>query len=198
MRFTARIGLGLLFISVGAFLLVFLFKVKSSNNYPDTEKLMLIRKNKDLFLKTSPLSPIPERQRSSFQGLHYFPPTNEFRLPAYYESITDSVTELLGNVSFQVAGYILFSYKGKKYRLKAYYENDSTLFVPFSDETNGISTYEGGRYLHIPLPSPQEKNFHIDFNYAFFPYCAYNPDYICPKIPPENHLPIAITAGERY
>jgi uncharacterized protein len=36
----------------------------------------------------------------------------------------------------------------------------------------------------------------IDFNYAYNPYCAYNPDWNCPLPPPENWLKVAIRAGE--
>jgi uncharacterized protein (DUF1684 family) len=37
----------------------------------------------------------------------------------------------------------------------------------------------------------------IDFNYAYNPYCAYNEKYSCPIPPIENHLKIAISAGEK-
>ncbi|MBA3552146.1 MAG: DUF1684 domain-containing protein [Actinobacteria bacterium] len=37
----------------------------------------------------------------------------------------------------------------------------------------------------------------LDFNYAYNPYCAYNPGWRCPIPPIENHLTVAIRAGER-
>jgi len=37
----------------------------------------------------------------------------------------------------------------------------------------------------------------IDFNYAYNPSCAYNPQWHCPLAPPENRLPVAIPAGEQ-
>jgi uncharacterized protein (DUF1684 family) len=37
----------------------------------------------------------------------------------------------------------------------------------------------------------------IDFNYAYNPNCAYNPDWSCPLPPAENWLEEAIQAGEK-
>jgi uncharacterized protein (DUF1684 family) len=37
----------------------------------------------------------------------------------------------------------------------------------------------------------------VDFNRAYNPYCAYNENWSCPLVPPENRLNIAIRAGEK-
>jgi len=37
----------------------------------------------------------------------------------------------------------------------------------------------------------------IDLNYAYNPYCAYNPDWSCPLPPAENWLKVPIRAGEK-
>ncbi len=37
----------------------------------------------------------------------------------------------------------------------------------------------------------------LDFNLAYFPYCAYNDKYTCPIPPKENALNIEIRAGEK-
>ncbi len=37
--------------------------------------------------------------------------------------------------------------------------------------------------------------FLVDFNYAYNPYCAYNPNWSCPIPPTENRLNVAIDAG---
>ena len=37
--------------------------------------------------------------------------------------------------------------------------------------------------------------FRLDFNYAYNPYCAYNPNWSCPVPPVENRLNVAIEAG---
>ena len=36
----------------------------------------------------------------------------------------------------------------------------------------------------------------LDFNKAYNPYCAYKEGYSCPIPPDENHLKVAIPAGE--
>ncbi len=36
----------------------------------------------------------------------------------------------------------------------------------------------------------------IDFNYAYNASCAYSPRWACPLAPPENFLPVPVTAGE--
>ena len=38
---------------------------------------------------------------------------------------------------------------------------------------------------------------HIDFNYAYNPYCTYNERWACPIPPAENRLGVALRAGER-
>ena len=63
----------------------------------------------------------------------------------------------------------------------------------FLDATNGIDTYDGGRFLDMKVPKSNEVI--IDFNKAYNPYCAYNPVYSCPIVPLENELPIEIKAG---
>jgi uncharacterized protein (DUF1684 family) len=42
-----------------------------------------------------------------------------------------------------------------------------------------------------------EGRLAVDFNYAYNPYCAYNELWSCPIPPPENHLRVAIEAGEK-
>jgi hypothetical protein len=38
----------------------------------------------------------------------------------------------------------------------------------------------------------------LDFNRAYNPPCAFTPYATCPLPPAENHLPIAVEAGELY
>jgi uncharacterized protein (DUF1684 family) len=67
------------------------------------------------------------------------------------------------------------------------------LFLPFTDLTNGIETYGGGRYLELRIVDLE--NGWIDFNYAYNPYCAYNHKYSCPIPPMDNHLNFRLEAG---
>ena len=68
-------------------------------------------------------------------------------------------------------------------------------FLPFMDETSGSATYGGGRYLD--LVELEDGRILVDFNYAYNPYCAYNPHWSCPIPPSENRLSVPIEAGEK-
>jgi uncharacterized protein (DUF1684 family) len=67
------------------------------------------------------------------------------------------------------------------------------LFLPFLDNTNGDTTYGGGRYIDLRIP--EGDTIEIDFNKAYNPYCAYNSRYSCPIVPRENYLDTNIEAG---
>ena len=68
-------------------------------------------------------------------------------------------------------------------------------FLPFMDATTGEESYSDGRYLD--LPSTDDGRLVVDFNYAYNPYCAYNPNWSCQIPPSENRLTVSITAGEK-
>jgi len=72
------------------------------------------------------------------------------------------------------------------------------LFLPFTDATTGVETYETGRYLDLKTTDIKNNEIIVDFNKAYNPYCAYVSDvYNCPIPPKENHLAVAIRAGEK-
>ena len=75
------------------------------------------------------------------------------------------------------------------------------LFLPFRDLTNSNGTYGGGRYLYDSIKGSDlgriGDNIILDFNFSYNPSCAYNDQWVCPLAPRENHLQIAVTAGER-
>ena len=80
------------------------------------------------------------------------------------------------------------------YRLEEAFSKPA-LFIPFLDATSGVETYEGGRY--IDLTENTSGMYDLDFNRAYNPYCAYNPEYSCPAPPKDNTLPTPIRAGEK-
>jgi uncharacterized protein (DUF1684 family) len=101
-------------------------------------------------------------------------------------------------------GELAFSLNGKEFKLNIYQNlglinkegYEDYLFLPFLDETNGIESYGGGRYVDARIP--EGATMIIDFNKAYNPYCAYNHKYSCPIPPKENHLDIKVLAGVRY
>lgn len=77
------------------------------------------------------------------------------------------------------------------------------VFLPFADQTNGVETYGGGRYLLDTIKGADlgairpDGSLLLDFNFAYFPSCAYSSRWVCPLAPPANRLPGAIRVGER-
>jgi uncharacterized protein (DUF1684 family) len=111
--------------------------------------------------------------------------TTTDRLPEYRK---------YGEVHFKLDGEerILEVYQSLDVAKKPGYED--YLFIPFTDETNGIDTYEVGRYIDLTIPT--SEGVVIDFNKCYNPYCSYGSGYSCPIPPEANHLPIKIEAGE--
>ena len=75
-------------------------------------------------------------------------------------------------------------------------DEGTRLFLVFGDETNGETTYEGGRFLYVDLPNEMGQTV-IDFNRAYNPPCAFSPYSTCPQPLRQNRLALAVTAGER-
>ena len=65
--------------------------------------------------------------------------------------------------------------------------------VYFRDATTGRGSYEVGRYVTVRLDG---DGLLVDFNLAYNPACSLSPYYNCPIPPPENHVNVAIRAGE--
>lgn len=101
---------------------------------------------------------------------------------------------------YAIATFIL---KGQKQELRIYQSQESKfnfdykdhLFLPFKDLSNGLETYECGRYIDLSIRDINNNALLIDFNKAYNPYCAYNHLYSCPIPPTENHLQIWVKAG---
>jgi uncharacterized protein (DUF1684 family) len=70
------------------------------------------------------------------------------------------------------------------------------LFVPFRDATSGEESYGVGRYLRVDWKDGDASAI-VDFNHATNPWCAYSDHYNCVLPPEENHLKIAVRAGEK-
>lgn len=151
-------------------------------------------------------SPLSKEERESFVALDFFPFDPEFHVNADFLRTPNEVPFAIPTTSekkkmYVKYGELFFKLKGKEYKLNLYQslvlsktkEYEDYLFLPFTDLTNGKTTYEGGRYLDMQIPSG--KSVLLDFNQAYNPYCAYSGGYSCPIPPAENHLDIAVTAG---
>lgn len=169
------------------------------------ESIIELRREKDKMFRNPDESPLAPAERAAFRSLSYFPPSEEYFLPASFEpaDAPDTVT-LRTNSAADVRkmlryGTFSFAIGDSTYSLYAYKSLErgaNALFVPFNDPTNGAKTYDVGRYLDVE-EEPNANEYILDFNLAYNPYCAYSDRYTCPRVPPENRLPVPIPAGEK-
>ncbi len=159
------------------------------------------RAQKDDFFKHDWQSPLTPEQRKTFEGLQYYPENPALKIITPVEEYADkqAVTMITSTGSAQEYlkyGQFTFDLHGEKATLQVYQDaGRGDFFLPFVDATAPEETYGAGRYLEIE-PFGDGK-FLIDFNYAYNPYCAYNPNWSCPIPPKENRLKVRIEAGEK-
>ena len=149
-------------------------------------------------------------EKEDFKFLTFFVADSSFRVNASYTLLPEErafdIKTSSGNfksyrkyaqLSFRLnqQDYKLYVYESMKHREMEEYKN--YLFLPFTDLTNGESTYGGGRYLDLEKDKMKNGELLLDFNKAYNPWCAYSDGYNCPIPPQDNDLEIAITAGER-
>ena len=165
------------------------FQIKLNNEYKDASK-----------------SPLKKKDLKNFKGLDFFPINENLKVTATLKRQENSefffmktTTERLAEE--RVYGVLTFTINGKEHQLNVYQGKElmkskiykNYLFLPFTDKTNGTTTYSGGRYMDLRIP--KGNTIELDFNKAYNPYCAYNGKFSCPIVPKENHLDIAIDGG---
>jgi uncharacterized protein (DUF1684 family) len=144
------------------------------------------------------------------QYFAFFKPNIHFKIKATAVKVNDSIGFIMktsGTKSKKFYRYAELHFKidAKQQKLIIYSSSlitDSSqigayLFLPFTDNTSGIESYGGGRYLDFKVKDIQNHSLIIDFNKAYNPYCVYATGYNCPIPLRENHLNINITAGEK-
>lgn len=146
------------------------------------------------------LKDIESDARKSFTHIDRFPVAEKWRVVASYEAPkaakTIPIHDVIGlTTETPYGGTLHFELNGKKYQLDATLEEDD-LFLVFADETSGISTYGGGRFLYAKVPK-QGTEVILDFNKAYNPPCAFTDFATCPLPPDQNKLALEITAGEK-
>ena len=160
----------------------------------------------DLF-RGHPQSPLPEAEREAFPGLPFFDYDPALRVLAkvvekeseHYEIETSGD----GTYGFSRFAEARFEIGGVPAALELYWLDGYVggVFVPFRDATGGKETYGAGRYLLDTGKGAdlgmQGERLVLDFNFAYNPSCAYDPQWVCPLAPPRNRLDVAIRAGER-
>ncbi len=157
------------------------------------------RKDKDQFFRSDPDSPLSRDQRRTFKGLSYYPENAALRFDAVVDVFPEQdkvhMQTSTGDVQeYTRYGKLRFQVDEEPAELTVYMGDDGGAFVPFTDATSGTETYGAGRYLEL---EHHGNHFHVDFNLAYNPWCAYSPDYSCPIPPRENRLKVPIRAGEK-
>jgi hypothetical protein len=156
--------------------------------------------------KDATTSPLKDKDRKHFEGLGFFKFDAAYVVNAKFkkspnENPFEMKTSTERRPMYIKYGELSFELKGKHYKLNIYQNleliekegYEDYLFLPFLDETNGLESYGGGRYIDARIPSGDTME--IDFNKAYNPYCAYNDKYSCPIVPRENYMKTKIEAG---
>ena len=139
--------------------------------------------------------------RRNFTGRRWFPIQADYRVEAQFTPYEPAkellIPDVLGQTTAMASpGYVTFSLHGQQVRLDIVEERGGQPYFIFKDRTSGQTTYPPGRFLLAAWLD--ERRIMIDFNQAYNPPCAFTAYATCPLPPPQNHLPIAIEAGERY
>jgi uncharacterized protein (DUF1684 family) len=142
--------------------------------------------------------------RREFTGLKWYPVDPSWRVTAKYVPFDKPHT-----VTFDTAvglkeqdespGYVTFQRDGKEYRMEPVLDDNDLWFV-MRDQTSGKTTYGASRFLYAEMPKggvKQAGTVEIDFNRAENPPCVFTDFATCPLPPPQNRLPLAVTAGEQ-
>jgi len=140
--------------------------------------------------------------RLAYSGLHYYPYSDAHVTVAKLLRSTPHPVKLLasrGELQELTAIGELHFVLERPFVLEAYLESpgSDTLFHLFRDQTSGQpdGSYGAGRFLLAKLSS--DDTAILDFNQAWNPLCAFSPHFHRPIPSRNNHLPVAITAGEK-
>lgn len=151
-------------------------------------------------------SPLKDKDRKMFTGLDFFKVDSSYVVTAVFKRTPNETSFKMKTTTNRTPEYVKygelnFTLKGKNFKLDIYQNLElinaegfeDYLFLPFLDETNGLETYGGGRYLDARIP--QGESMVLNFNEAYNPYCAYNEKYSCPVVPRQNYLRVRVEAG---
>ena len=167
----------------------------------------LWREGRDELFRTHPQSPLAAAQRAEFPGLQYFDYEPRLRVLADLRTAEPELREIgaSGNQSvlFRRFATAVFELDRHELSLELYWLEGygGGIFLAFADATSGSETYGGGRYLLDSVKGADlgmnGEQLVLDFNFAYNPSCAYDPQWVCPLAPDSNRLAGPIRAGER-
>jgi uncharacterized protein (DUF1684 family) len=137
----------------------------------------------------------------NFEGIERFPVDAAWHIEGRFEAYDPpkliSVPNVLGYETVTTCpGTVTFEVGGATCTLEPMGASGGRLFLVFGDETSGLETYGGGRFLYSDPPS-EDGTVVLDFNKAYNPPCAFSPFATCPLPHPANLLLVRIEAGEK-
>ena len=151
-------------------------------------------------------SPLTDEDFKTFKELDFFPIDTNYRVVAKLKYFKNSKPFNMKTTTDRISVYRVFAtatfkINGEKHVLRIYQSQqllltedfNDYLFLPFTDETNGDTSYGGGRFIDLKMTT--KETIVIDFNKAYNPYCAYSDRYSCPIPPKVNHLNTKIPTG---
>jgi uncharacterized protein (DUF1684 family) len=163
---------------------------------------------RDELFRSHPQSPLPPSERASYQGVPYFDYDPACRVLATVEEAEPELREIATSgeepYTFRRFAQARFTLGGEEQTLSLFWLEGygGGVFLSFADRTSGRETYGAGRYLLDTVKGSdlgsEDGLLVLDFNFAYNPSCAYDPQWVCPLAPPENRLPLELRAGERY
>lgn len=163
------------------------------------KQVQAFRLQKDTYFEGDARSPLSPGQKAAFDGLDYYEyePTLDLTVTVDRHD-DDNVAQVFTTKdtirNYQRYGHFSFEVDGHPVKLTIY-QTAHGFFLPFVDAGAGEETYPAGRY--IDPHQINETTFHVDFNVAYNPFCAYSDRFECPITPDENRLDVAIRAGEK-
>lgn len=167
------------------------------------------RSVRDTLFREHQQSPLTPSRRASFQGLDCFSYDPALRFAVSLDAVFDHEPihlELGKDGRMTLVPFAMTRGLGEAlgaeltlYWIEGY---GGGVFLPFGDTTNGKETFPGGRNLLDTIKSADlgrsnDGRMILDFNFAYYPSCAYSEAWVCPLSPPENRLPVSVRAGER-
>jgi uncharacterized protein len=175
------------------------------------------RAEMDSFFRSDPGSPFRRDTAVEYRGIRWYPIDPHFcvfsRLYRYADPETVVVKGTKGEDRRELRyGYFEFVlpdtdgtplpvklnvYKFTPYDGQRYLLYRDNLSIWFTDRTTGKETYGVGRYIDLGTEVHEPGHmYRIDFNKAYNPYCAYSNLYSCAIPRKEDHLDLAVRAGE--
>ncbi|MDN5746674.1 MAG: DUF1684 domain-containing protein, partial [Nocardioidaceae bacterium] len=147
-----------------------------------------------------------EAARKDISYLDAFEYDPGWRVPASFEPLTTldieaSTVETGVRETTSVVGRLIFELDGQQFTPLVIGKEAASGIQPvlqIRDASSGKSTYGAGRVVDLEFAGDTLGRIdYVDFNYLAALPCAFTNFVTCPIAPPENYIPIEISAGEK-